>query len=150
MTYPSGTKAELALLRRTIYGIADFNGRSRRTEVLLYHFAIALVGVMLGFTAGVALQGTRASFLMAVLQIAVILPMFALFARRLHDQNRSAWWVLIMPAGFGWNMMRHDLLATVFPPRWADIIYVCLVIAMLLLLYWPGTHGPNRFGPDPR
>lgn len=150
MTYPSGAKDELSLLRRTLYGIGDFNGRSRRTEVLLYHIAIALVGVMLGFTASFALSGTLASFLMAVLQIAVILPMFALFARRLHDQNRSAWWALILPAGFGLNIMRHDLLATFVPARWVDIIYVCLVITMLLLLYWPGTRGPNRFGPDPR
>ena len=58
MTYPSGAKDELSLLRRTLYGIGDFNGRSRRTEVLLYHIAITLVGVMLDFTASVALSGT--------------------------------------------------------------------------------------------
>jgi uncharacterized membrane protein YhaH (DUF805 family) len=45
-------------------------------------------------------------------------------ARRLHDLDRTAWWLLIVFTGIG----------------------------LILLLVWDcmkGTTGPNRFGADP-
>jgi uncharacterized membrane protein YhaH (DUF805 family) len=57
--------------------------------------------------------------------VALIVPAIAVGFRRLHDIDRSAWWMLL----------------TIIP-----------IIGSLILLFWavqPGTPGPNRFGPDP-
>ena len=65
------------------------------------------------------------SVLNTIVSLALILPGIAVSVRRLHDIDRTGWWVLL---GF-------------IP-----------VIGTLWLIYWacqPGTSGPNRFGPDP-
>jgi uncharacterized membrane protein YhaH (DUF805 family) len=52
------------------------------------------------------------------------LPGLAVSVRRLHDLDRSGWWLLL----------------------------VLTVIGVILLIIWDfikGTAGPNRFGPDP-
>jgi uncharacterized membrane protein YhaH (DUF805 family) len=52
------------------------------------------------------------------------LPGLAVWVRRLHDIDRTGWWLLI----------------------------VFTVIGIILLVAWActrGTPGPNRFGPDP-
>jgi uncharacterized membrane protein YhaH (DUF805 family) len=49
--------------------------------------------------------------------------------RRLHDTDRSGWWVL-----------------------WGGLLsIVCCVGAIILFVFYVsrGTAGPNRFGPDP-
>jgi uncharacterized membrane protein YhaH (DUF805 family) len=56
----------------------------------------------------------------------VFIPALAVAVRRLHDTNRSGWWILIyfIPlAGF---------------------------IALFVFFVLEGTRGPNRFGPDPK
>ena len=52
-------------------------------------------------------------------------PCIAVSAKRLHDFNFSAWWLLVNLTGIG--------------------VLVMLVVGVL-----PGTRGPNRFGIDPR
>ena len=66
-------------------------------------------------------------------------PIIAIYAKRLHDLNLSAWWLLLLPAVTfvaGMSMFSRLHLA----------VY-CLLI--LVLGFLPGSHGPNRFGEDP-
>jgi len=50
----------------------------------------------------------------------------ALACRRMHDQDRSAWWLLIGIIPFlGWLVV---------------LIFMCI----------PGTVGPNAYGADPK
>ena len=60
--------------------------------------------------------------------LAVILPGLAVEIRRLHDLDKSGWWILISFIPFvGW-------------------------IGSIILFVWfvgRGTEGPNRFGEDP-
>ena len=60
-----------------------------------------------------------------VYAIAMQIPVLAVMVRRLHDLNLSGWWALV------WLIPFIDWL-------------------LLLWLAFPGTFGPNRFGPDPR
>jgi uncharacterized membrane protein YhaH (DUF805 family) len=56
--------------------------------------------------------------------LVLLLPGLAVSARRLHDLDRTAWWLLLLLTGIG----------------------------VILLIIWDcmrGTQGPNRFGPDP-
>jgi uncharacterized membrane protein YhaH (DUF805 family) len=59
-----------------------------------------------------------------VVSLALLLPGIAVSARRLHDLDRTAWWLLIAFTGVG----------------------------VILLIIWDcmkGTTGSNRFGADP-
>jgi uncharacterized membrane protein YhaH (DUF805 family) len=56
--------------------------------------------------------------------IATFIPLLSVNVRRLHDVNRSGWWLLIE----------------------------LTVIGILLILFWcckKGDEGENRFGPKP-
>jgi uncharacterized membrane protein YhaH (DUF805 family) len=60
-----------------------------------------------------------------IFSLAVLLPGIAVAARRLHDVDRTGWWLLLA-----------------FIP----------VVGLIVLLIWfctKGTDGSNRFGPDP-
>ncbi|MFK7941469.1 MAG: DUF805 domain-containing protein [Paracoccaceae bacterium] len=99
----------------------DFQGRSPRSEYwwfILFYMLVYIV--LLLATAVIPLLG----ILMFIFMIAIILPSIAVSIRRLHDLDKSGWWLLIS-----------------FVP-----------IAGLILIYWfclKGTDGDNRFGPDP-
>jgi len=67
---------------------------------------------------GLELGSTIAS---TILQIAFLLPWLAVASRRMHDIDRSGWWILIMFTGIG----------------------------IILLIYWwakKGNFGGNTFG----
>ncbi|HYH29112.1 MAG TPA: DUF805 domain-containing protein [Pseudonocardia sp.] len=109
---------------------ADFTGRARRTEYWMFALFNIVIGIVLmvfdnllgltfanGFTNGVL--GTLYS-------IAVLLPGLAVAVRRLHDTNRSGWWVLIA------------------------LVPIVGVIVLIVLLATEGERGPNAYGPDPK
>ncbi|WP_417379165.1 DUF805 domain-containing protein [Gimesia sp.] len=76
---------------------ADFEGRARRKEYwmfilfnILISFAIGIIGALLGKSGGiisVSLSGLYSLF--------IFIPSIAVIVRRLHDTNRSGWWILI-------------------------------------------------------
>ena len=92
--------------------------------------------------------------LMPVLYLAAIWIGFALSAKRLHDRDKSAGWLLLFA-------LLPSLLAQV-AHRMVNEPSASLVAAVpaalaAALAFWgfvevavlPGTPGPNRFGPDP-
>lgn len=58
--------------------------------------------------------------------LAMIWPSICVSAKRCHDRDKSAWWILLY-------------FVPVIGPIWWLIEFGCL----------RGTIGPNRFGPDP-
>jgi uncharacterized membrane protein YhaH (DUF805 family) len=94
---------------------SNFSGRSGRSE---YWYWVGFV-VMGTIAAGIAIPLLGSIFILVTL-----LPSLAVAARRLHDIDRTGWWVLLWFTGIG----------------------------SFVVLYWgccSGTPGPNRFGPDP-
>lgn len=71
---------------------AVFSGRARRKEYwmfLLFNLIIALVlGFVEGLVGGPGVIGMLYS-------LAVLIPSIAVSVRRLHDTDRSGWWLLI-------------------------------------------------------
>lgn len=100
---------------------ATFSGRAQRSEY--WWFALFTVLVSLGtqfldLFLGFPLLNMLAS-------LALLLPSLAVGARRLHDTDRSGWWLLIILVPvIGW-------------------------IVLLVFFCSRGTVGPNRFGADP-
>ena len=77
---------------------ANFNGRARRKEYwyfALFNFIVAFVlGFIDGMTGSVSSEG-GIGLLGGIYTLAVLIPGFAVSVRRLHDTERSGWWLLI-------------------------------------------------------
>ena len=74
----------------------NFSGRARRKEYWLFYLFQILLSFILGFIlafAGISDQGM--DIVSGLLSLALLLPSLAAGARRLHDVNRSGWWMLI-------------------------------------------------------
>ena len=115
----------------------QFRGRSTRrelwlfvlTELAMLRVLVAIERTLLRASGGAEMDDTHTYWLMASLGIFVLLfviPTFAVTARRLRDCDQS---------GLG-------CLGLLVP-------YLGL-LTIFVLLFVPGTRGPNRFGPDPR
>ena len=138
----------------------DFTGRAQRSEYwwfLLFTFAGSIVlGIIASFAP--VLQ-----FLEWVFSLAVLLPSLAVTARRLHDTNRTGWWILL-PIGLGLAGIVAGAVVGVFvsdDDGWRIIASVFLSVAggllglvvgylvLLNFLIQPSDPGPNRYGPSP-
>lgn len=102
---------------------ADFDGRARRAEYWWFVLFSILGQLVLAVLDAIVLRG--AQILPTLFVLALFLPALAVGARRLHDRDMSAWWLLL------W-------LVPVIGP-----------LLLLILFILPGTPGRNRFGPDP-
>jgi uncharacterized membrane protein YhaH (DUF805 family) len=92
--------------------------------------------------------GTRGGVLSGLFSIATFVPNFTVTIRRLHDVDRSGWWLLLPLA--------PALLMAVLMFASSGILVAAvgllIAAALIIQLVWycsHGTRGPNRFGPDP-
>src|SRR4051812_49846219 len=122
----------------------SFEGRLNRKPWWLTNIAVG-VGVMVLLLLALAMVGehkfTEAFLTMAVL-IILYIPLLwvslALGAKRLHDRDKSAWWLALI--GDQMDSMGFVLHLVAFAITvWAFVELGCL----------RGTVGPNRYGPDP-
>ena len=76
---------------------AVFSGRARRAEYwyfILFNLIIAFgLGLIEGLS-GIA-SGTDESILATIYQFAILIPSIAVGIRRMHDVNKSGWFLLI-------------------------------------------------------
>lgn len=106
---------------------ADFSGRASRAEYWLFALTFAIVyAIVYALDYGVFGVGPSGiGVVSSIVYLIHFLPGLAVLVRRLHDVDRSGWWLLIS--------------------------FVPLIggIWLLVLLCTPGAWGPNRFGPGP-
>jgi uncharacterized membrane protein YhaH (DUF805 family) len=161
----------------------DFKGRSRRKEYWMYTLFVIIVSFVLSILdAALGLGGTATTdtqtapgamgasafvsggILANLFSLATIIPGVAVMVRRLHDLDRTGWWVAAMfvpfilglvlvivgaagamsggsAAGFGGAAMAGMVLFG---------IGGIFAIVMLVWACTEGTRGPNRFGEDPK
>lgn len=67
--------------------------------------------------------------------------------KRLHDMNRSGWWVFAPAALTILTMSSGSIEALVFV---IIVMQLVVLIAIIWLFCGRGTEGDNRFGEDPR
>lgn len=68
--------------------------------------------------------------------------------KRLHDRDKSGWWLLLFflgPVILAAVAMLGDTIARVCEIA-APVISVWMIVELGCR---PGTAGPNRYGPDP-
>ena len=97
----------------------DFSGRASKSEFWWFQlYAIIIYALMFVF------QGDL-SILFSIITIANAIPNWAAAVRRLHDTDKSGWFVLI----------------SVIP---------IIGLFIIFLLIGDGSKGKNRFGPKPK
>ena len=77
---------------------ATFSGRATRSEYWFFALFSFIISVVLGFLDGVIGKvgaDKTIGILGSIYSLAVLIPSIAVMARRLHDTNRSGWWILI-------------------------------------------------------
>lgn len=113
----------------TLKKYAVFDGRAGRKEYWLFVLFNIIIAVVLN--AVDRMTGTYSGdygmgLLGGIYSLAVLLPGIGVSIRRLHDTDRSGWWLLL-----------------VFIPIVGGLV---LLVFMIL----DGTPGTNRFGPNPK
>lgn len=108
----------------------DFQGRSRRSEYWWPYLAFFIIGIAFQILI-MALSGIPAIAMILglayfVFSLALLIPGLAVSFRRLHDLDKSAWFLLIA------------------------LIPLIGGLYLLYLFCQPGTVGPNQYGPDPK
>ncbi|MFN3387933.1 MAG: DUF805 domain-containing protein [Allosphingosinicella sp.] len=131
---------------------AEFSGRSRRKEYWMYvlliviaTFVISFIEQALGLTGMVGPYGP----LSALLIVGTFVPSLAVGIRRLHDTNRTGWWMLlgIVPYALSVVLLLAGSLALAAT---LGMVALLCAIALLVFMVLPGTSGPNQYGPDPK
>jgi len=100
---------------------AVFDGRAGRPEYWWFTLANTIISIVLD----VVIRGNVGQVLGAIYALAVLLPSIGVTIRRLHDTNRSGWWILVV------------------------LIPIVGWIWLIVLLVLAGDRGPNRYGPPP-
>lgn len=151
----------LAVLKK----YAVFNGRARRKEYwyfilfnLIVSIVLYLVDLGIGNLTGFYLDPkSQTGLLQTLYSLAVLIPSIAVLVRRLHDTERSGWWVL-------WPIILSIIAAiTLIVGTTHDMENALLMILGLLLLLvvcgiyiaifvftlLPSDPLPNKYGPNP-
>jgi uncharacterized membrane protein YhaH (DUF805 family) len=108
---------------------AVFDGRARRKEYwffYLFYFIFAFVLMIIDGMTGTSNEETGIGVLSSIFVLAMIIPGLAVAVRRLHDTDRSGWWIFI------------------------SLIPLIGGIWFLVLMVLDGTAGQNQYGPDPK
>jgi len=95
-----------------------------RSEFWFWFLFAVLVTIATQFLDGF-LFDQQFGLLSGIAALALFLPGLAVSVRRLHDRDKSGWFILL---------------------------YFIPLVGFIILLIWyctRGTVGPNRFGPDP-
>ncbi|WP_300115411.1 DUF805 domain-containing protein [Sphingobium sp.] len=122
---------------------ARFNGRARPREywmfvllVVLALVALSILETALGLAVteqwvrtgpwgASAIYRTHGGPLTGLFALGILIPHLAVMVRRLHDTDRSGWWLLL------------------------GLLPLLGGLVLLIFFIIGGTRGPNRFGPDP-
>ena len=104
----------------------DFSTRISRSEFWWGSLGAIITSTIVGFAVGFlsVLVGFPSELVLLPFQIFLLIASTALSVRRLHDINKSGWWLLIY----------------------------LTIVGILLLFYWACSKGDadeNVFGPDP-
>lgn len=174
-------KSPVAWAMTPLKRYAEFSGRSSRAEFwwfMLFLLIIFMVVWMLfvGSIGGLVSTGAEPTegmlqalgggvIILGLLSLAIVIPSLAVQVRRLHDTNRSGWWLggyyllyaLYMAMAFATVMpAATDPTAAAEPNMGAFGVTMILglvlfgyMIALLVFYALPGTKGENRYGPDP-
>jgi uncharacterized membrane protein YhaH (DUF805 family) len=82
--------------------------------------------------------------------VAAVRILAATAVRRLHDRNKSGWWIVPLFIAPVLLSKVGDWLGDSYPADFLRLVLIALSLwGFVEILCLRGTRGPNRFGPDP-
>ncbi|MBU2712785.1 DUF805 domain-containing protein [Zooshikella harenae] len=108
---------------------AVFEGRARRKEYWLFFLFTTIISIILGVldnVFGLISADAGVGLLGGIYSLAVFIPGLAVTVRRLHDTDRSGWWILI------------------------SLLPLIGIIVLLVFMFLDSTPGENNFGANPK
>ena len=107
---------------------AVFSGRARRKEYWMFTLVNGVIAFVLGMIEGLTsdVSSTDPGALGIIYGLAVFIPSIAVAVRRLHDTDRSGWWLLIA------------------------LIPLIGAVALIVFLVFDSHPGDNRYGANPK
>lgn len=106
----------------TLKKYADFSGRACRTEYWMFVLFNIIIIVVLSVVD--EMLGTPGIFVI-LYQLGVLIPSIAVGVRRLHDTDKSGWWLLI------------------------SVVPLIGPLVLLIFFVRPGTPETNSYGQEP-
>jgi uncharacterized membrane protein YhaH (DUF805 family) len=133
----------------------SFRGRLNRKPYWMTVIATMAIIVLLLLLALSMIREYRFEFaaftvvILLILYIPLVWIGLAIGAKRLHDRDKSAWWLLVF-------YLLPGILSTA-GNEMGDVGFILLHIISFAISVWAfvelgclrGTPGPNRYGPDP-
>lgn len=80
---------------KVIQNYANFEGRARRKEYWMFVLFNALISIAIGFVDILILDKPDGLNLSNIYSLALLLPTLAVGVRRMHDLDKSGWYLLI-------------------------------------------------------
>jgi uncharacterized membrane protein YhaH (DUF805 family) len=102
---------------------AVFSGRARRKEYWLFFLFNIIIDLVLGV---IERSAGGPGVLGGIYSLVVLIPSIAVSVRRLHDTDRSGWWLLI------------------------GLIPLIGTIVLLVFMVQDSQPGENQYGPNPK
>ena len=114
--------------KRPLQKYADFTGRAPRPEYwwfVLAQIIVLIIAMFLDSILGTDFGGSGYGLIYLVVALGLLVPALAAGVRRLHDTNRSGWWLLLA------------------------LIPIVGAIILIVFLASAGDAGDNQYGPPP-
>ena len=106
---------------------AVFSGRARRKEYWMFYLFYLIFAIVLSIIDSIlGTGGGGAGLLSGLFVLAMLIPSIAVTFRRLHDTDRSGWWVLIA------------------------LVPLIGAIILLIFMIQDSQSGENQYGPNPK
>ena len=102
---------------------ADFTGRARRQEYWMFTLVSVIISIVIQVIEAIL---DIPQLLSGLYGLGVFIPSLAVGARRLHDTDRSGWWLLIA------------------------LVPLIGIIVLIIFFVQDSTPGTNRYGPNPK
>jgi uncharacterized membrane protein YhaH (DUF805 family) len=127
----------------------SFQGRINRAKywlLTLMSLAVTLAVSFLLFT----ISGRPPLAVLLVLVIPFVVSVFAIAVKRLHDRDKSGWWMLLF-------YFLPRVLDSIGERTENQLVFVVMFVLSFGISIWAiielgvlrGSIGPNRYGPDP-
>lgn len=108
---------------------AVFSGRARRKEYWMFILISTIITIVLSaieVAASLNDPATGPGLISGLYSLAVFIPSIAVLVRRLHDTDRTGWWLLLF------------------------LLPLIGVIVLIVFLATDSSAGDNQYGPNPK
>ncbi len=133
----------------------SFSGRINRAKFWIASLKLMIVfmlSISVAYFAMLTTDSDAIALLIAlpvfIVVVGIVISGLAVGAKRLHDRDRSAWWLVLFYLGPGFLEAIGEAMGEI------GVIFLVVsfgisIWALVELGFLRGTPGRNRFGPDP-